>query len=54
MESRKIVQINVFAGKEQRLRCRQQVCGHREGRGGWGELSSTDIYIYTTRGEIDS
>jgi len=46
MESRKIVQINVFAGKEQRLGCRQRVCGHREERGGRAELSSTDIYIH--------
>ena len=33
MESRKMVQMNVFAGQEERHRCREWMCGHR-GQGG--------------------
>ena len=33
MESRKMVLMNLFAGKEWRHRCREWTCGHREGGG---------------------
>ena len=36
MESRKMVVMNIWAGQEQRLRHREQTCGHRE--------RSTEIY----------
>ena len=44
MESRKMAQINLSAGQEER--CRELICEHGAGgRGGWDELeSSTDIY----------
>ena len=33
--SRKMVQMNLFAGQEQRHRCKERTCGHREeGEGG--------------------
>ena len=45
MESRKIVLMNLLAGKEWRCRRREQTCG-RSGEGGTGANgeSSTDIY----------
>ena len=38
VESRKIVQMNLFPWQEERFRCRERTCGHRRGRGGWDEL----------------
>ena len=38
VESRKMVQMNIFAGQEQRHRCREWMCGHSGGRSGWDEL----------------
>ena len=38
MESRKMVQMNVFAGQQWRSRHRKQTCGHSGGRGVWNKL----------------
>jgi len=38
MESRKIVQVNIFPGQEWRCRLREWTFGHRQGRGGWDDL----------------
>ena len=38
LESRKVVQMNLFAGQEERCRCREQLCGHRGERRGWVQL----------------
>ena len=55
MESRKMVLINVFAGKEQRCRHSKQARGHSRGRRRWADLEShIDIYIYNTMCELDS
>ena len=46
MESRKMVLMNLFAGQEQRHRCREQtVDTAREGEGGMNWENSTEIYI---------
>ena len=37
-----MVQMNLFAGQEQRHRSRERVCRHREGSGGWDELGDED------------
>ena len=38
VEPRKMVLMNLFAGKQWRHRHRQQIRGHRSGRRGWDEL----------------
>ena len=38
VESRKMVLMNLFAGKQWRHRHREQICGHSSGRRGWDEL----------------
>ena len=38
MESRKMVWINLFAGQEQRRRCRERICEHSGERREWDEL----------------
>ena len=48
MESKKMIQMNLFVGQEQRHRCREWVCGHRGGRGVWDELGDQDWHKYTT------
>ena len=46
MESRKMVLMNLFAGKEWRCRYREQTCGHSgEVKSGTNRESSIDIYI---------
>lgn len=41
----KMVQMKLFAGQEQRYRCREQVCGHRmEGGDGMNQESGIEIY----------
>ena len=35
VESRKMVQMKLFVGQEERCRCKEQICGHRMGRWGW-------------------
>ena len=42
MESRKVVQMDIFPGLK--CRCKEQACGYRVVRGGGAELSSTNIY----------
>ena len=37
MESRKIILMNLFTGKEWRCRHRKQTCGHRVGKRGQNE-----------------
>ena len=40
-----MVWINLFAGQEQRHRCRERLCEHRGGSGAWEKWrSSSDIY----------
>ena len=41
MESRKIVLMNLFAGKEWGDRCREWTCGHGWGRGRTEEVALT-------------
>ena len=43
VESRKIVQMNLFAKKKQRHRCREQMYGHQVG---WDELGNGLTYIH--------
>ena len=38
MESRKMVLLNLLAGKEWRCRCREWICGHSQGRRQWDKL----------------
>ena len=57
MESRKMVQMNVFAGQEERHRCREWMCGHmgeREGGMNWEFRTDIYIHIYTTMCKTDS
>ena len=35
---KKMILMNLFAGQEQRRRCREQTCGHRRGRRAGDEL----------------
>ena len=52
MESRKMVQMNLFAGQQWKHRQRRQTCGHREWnkwRGGTSGESSMDTYILTCK-----
>ena len=45
MESRKMLLMNLFAGKEWRLRCTELTCGcSGEGESGMSGESSLDIY----------
>ena len=46
VESRKMVQMNIFTGQEQTDRCREQICRPRVGGrgGGMNWKSRTDIY----------
>ena len=52
IESRKMVQVNLFAGQEWRCRRREWKCGHSGERGGGMGWELT--YIYTTMCKIDS
>ena len=38
VESRKTIQMNLFAKQKQRLRCREWPYGYQRGCGGWDEL----------------
>ena len=40
-----MVQLDLFAGQEERCRCKEWTCGHG-GEGGWDELGDWDD-IYT-------
>ena len=42
VESRNMVQMNLFAGQELRCRRREGTCGHSGGRRGWDELGDWD------------
>ena len=46
IEIRKMVLMNLFAGKEWRHRCREWVFGHSRGRRGWNECESNIIIHY--------
>ena len=49
MESRKMLEINLFTGREWRHRYQEQVCGYRgEGEGGTNWESSIDIYTLSS------
>ena len=54
MESRKIIQMNLFPRQEQRCRGKEQTCGHSGGRKGQDKLGDYDQYIYTTICKTDS
>ena len=44
MESRKVILIDLFAGKERRCTCREGTCGHSgEGEGRTNGESSVDV-----------
>jgi len=47
MESRKMVLINLFAGKEWRHRCREWICGHCRGERESRMNGERSINIYT-------
>ena len=50
MEPRKMVPTNLSAGQQWRCRHREQTCGHRMGRRGWGEWREHwGIYIPTCK-----
>ena len=53
MESRKVVLLNLFAGKEWRCRCRELTYGHGEGRRG-GMNGQSNINMCTLSCKIDS
>ena len=47
MESRKMVLMNLFTGKEWRRRCREWTCEHSGARRGWEELRKVALtYTY--------
>ena len=51
MESREMVLMYLFAGKEWRLRCREWTCGPSGGRRGWDEWKSNiDTYTLSWKG----
>ena len=53
MASRKMVLMNLFAGKEWRCICREWTCGPSEGRRGWQELQKVEftyIHYYVENG----
>ena len=59
MEPRKMVQMNWFAGKKLRHRCREQTYGHQGGKvaGGWwwwDELGDWDRHVYTNTYKMDN
>ena len=55
MESRKMVQVNLFAGQEQRHRHREWTCGHGgEGEGGTNWEIRIDIHTLPCVKQIDS
>ena len=44
VESRKIVQVNLFANQKERHRCRQQTYGYQGGKGGMNQEIRTDTH----------
>ena len=54
MESRKIVQMTLFAGQESRGRCREWACGRWVGREEWGGLGEWHSHVYTASCVTDS
>ena len=52
VESRKMVQMNLFTRQKQRHRCREQMYGHQGGKAGGSGGGRIDIY--TTMCKIDS
>ena len=54
MESRKMVQMNLFAKEKYRHRCREQMYEHQGGKEGGDELGDWDWYIYTAMYKIDN
>ena len=47
MESRNMVFLNLFAGREWRCRCREWICEHSGGGKVWDELRVQHWHIYT-------
>ena len=45
-ESRKMVQMSLLAGQEERHRHREWTCGHSGGRGGWNSWESGLVYTH--------
>ena len=54
MESRKIVRMSLFSGKEQRYKRGEGTCGCREGRRESDEWRKQHQYIYTAMSSIGS
>ena len=44
MGSRKMILMRLFAGRKQRCRHREQICGHSRGRRGWDKQRSIETY----------
>ena len=47
MESRKIVQMNLFERQKERHRCREEMCGHQRGKGREGMNWETGVGVCT-------
>lgn len=54
MESRKIVLMNLFGGKDWRYSCRKQTCGHSGGKRKWDKWRKQHQHIHTIMCKIDS
>ena len=54
VESRKIIQMNLFTRQEQRCRHREKTCGCSGGRKEQDKLEDYDRHIYTTVCKTDS
>ena len=54
MEARKMVLMNLLAGKEWRCRCREWTCGHSGRRREWDEWRKEHQYIYSIMCKVDS
>ena len=54
MESRKMVQLDLFAGKEYKHGYREWTGGHRQKREGWAILEEQNWHIHTAMYNLDS
>ena len=50
---KKMILMNIFAGKEWRRKCREWTCRHREGGGQWDKWKVASAYMYSIRGKMD-
>ena len=55
VESRKMVQMNLFSKQKQNHRCKEQTYGYQGESAGWDEWEiGIDIHIYITMYKIDN